>query len=288
MTGKIIDQVIWSKDRPMQLDLLLRSFLKFAWHKMPGTTYVLYSYSADEYGGGYNIVKDRFSSINHIVFIREEKFDRNLKSILRESTAEFVLGNSDDNVFINPLVSPPVWEGCNVVAFSLRLHPGVTYCQPAGLCIKKPYMYGTDVRAWKWEACNRLGCWGYPHACDSNVYRREYWYDLIKKARFKSPAPMEIYMDEHRDGAPPYMLCFNKPVLINICNNRVQDTVNECGSITAQRLNGLWLEGKQINLESLIGLTANQCHVIKEYDYEDRAGRQRICAHQESDVLLWI
>lgn len=268
----IIDQIIWSKDRPMQLDLLLRSSAKF----FPGIrrTYVIWHATTQEYAYGYGWAFEVVNEIMSLRTIPQLLFKYDVLEILGRSDADYFLGNSDDNVFVAPV---PEFNDLrkDEIALSLRLNPTVNYCQPASLAIKPPSEWTFDndrgVMSWDWTKCDPRGCWGYPEPCDSNIYRRQWWIEQLKDAKFSKPAEMEVWMNTHRDGAKPFMRCFHESKLLNICANRIQDgSTNPAGSYDPAELCRMYLAGKRIALEPTIAkLPRTQCHSMSEYVFEE-------------------
>lgn len=268
----MIDTIIWSRDRACQLDLLLRSQQRF----MPfiHRTYVIWRATGPKFAAAYQGLISRFNGIS---FIEEGDFGRDLREILDRVEAPLILGNSDDNVFINPVPDVIGAEhfGRSIAAFSLRLNPGVTFCQPAGLSLTPPEfmslgMDGGALQVWDWTKSDPRGCWGYPHPIDSNIYARGVLRSLIAWGQFHNPRTCELWMDQHRRKDRPHMMCFPETKLVNICNNRVQDgSVNPAGEQSVDFLNEIYLSGKQIRLEPFIGMPVTQCHVVKDYEFEE-------------------
>jgi hypothetical protein len=300
----MIDQIIWSKNRPAQLDLLLRSQKEFA--TGIESTLVLYSANGGIFRKGY----DRCRHLHpEIMWLRETDFRGQILRAMTTFTNEMLLGNSDDNVWINPVDLSDVCLEPWVVALSLRLNPHVNLCQPASLAMEPPRLLidvegppagyqelssiarsentrvglyvgdQAEIRArgpfpgmiWRWDICDPRGCWGYPQPCDSNVYRRKWWQDLLARADFRNPGTMEDYMNTHRDKLRRYMRCFDRSKITNICNNRVQSTStcpSSCGWEPEVLAREFVIGGKQISLAPFRHLQSKQCHQSLEFIWE--------------------
>lgn len=268
--------VVWSKDRPAQLDLLLRSSAKF--FRSLGHTFVLYKATSEAFFAGYQKCIARHAS-DTVRFEREESSF--LRPILRDvqHASKYILGNSDDNVFVEEVRGEDLAPlGDDEVALSLRLNPRVNYCQPAKLAIDHPDFapsIGPGHR-WRWTAADPAGCWGYPHPCDSNVYRSDYLFMLLLTAsgayRITNPTSMEVGMELSRELAYPYpyMRCLGRSKLVSIANNTTS-TTSPCPSAgeSLAEMNERWMGGEELLLEPLIaGLGATtQCHVIRPYEW---------------------
>ena len=131
----MIDIIIWSKNRAAQLDLLLRSIRDN--FKDAGTIFVLYHATTEEFVQGY----EKLISENkgQIVYIRQSSFDSDIKLILDKMFSQYILGISDDNVFIKPVNMPDDFKlEDDETAFSLRLGNHHNYCLTADLPMEIP------------------------------------------------------------------------------------------------------------------------------------------------------
>lgn len=259
-----VSQIIWSKNRAMQLDALLRSSVKNAGIENKNT-YIVYDYSDDIYGQGYDLAMSRFR--DYAYFIKQRDFKKDIIDVLNIVNTKYVLGNSDDNIFINPAEFYGMQEGDH--AYSLRLYPGIVYCNPAKLTMKTPDFIYRDYTycKWDWTQCNPRGCWGYPNSCDSNIYRTEEFLDNIKKAEFNNPSNLEAWLNDHR----PFkciMVCNKKPSLISIENNVVSSTsTNESVGWNIEELNKKLLNGYIIDSEKFYGIKKYSCHIKENYEF---------------------
>jgi hypothetical protein len=271
-----IDMIVWSKDRPAQLDLLLRSAAKF--FRPLGDTFVLYKATSEAIFAGYQKCIGRHNS-NTVRFEREgTSFLRPIVRVIPHG-AKYVLGNSDDNVFVDEVAAEEMAIlRDDEVALSLRLNPQVSYCQPAQLKIECPEFASTILPGyrWRWTDSDPAGCWGYPHPCDSNVYRSDYLYKLLLTAstetRIVNPTSMEVGMNLSRHMAAhyPYMRCLEHSKLVSIANNTTS-TTSACPSAgeSLLEMNERWMDGEELLLEPLIeGLSkTTQCHVTRPYEW---------------------
>ena len=262
--------VIWSKDRPMQLDALLTSTEMF--FKNIDNIYILYNCSNDQFKQGYSkLMHKRF--ILNIAWFKEISFNKDIKRILKSINTEYVFGNSDDNIFIRDVDFGhlPFDYGDDIAAFSLRLGRGLSHCQPAHLDMAEPdYIFSGNKKyiKWDWVKGDKRVCYYYPHPVDSNIYKTEYLHNLIKDAEFDNPYHMELYMDNHRLDDKPYMLAFDKPRLLSIANNEIgQGGQNTAGTQSVEKLNEMYLDGWVIDPSNLYGIETNACHRIIPYKF---------------------
>jgi len=258
-----IDMIVWTRNRPLQLDLLLRSAKKY-FHQM-GRCFVIKKSTSTIEDILYDNVRRQNDWAN---FITETNFRNDILSCLLKCSS-LALGNSDDNVFISDVPDIELME--HSAAFSLRLYPGISHCAPAKLAISHPMLRSLihGKYWWDWRDADPAGCWGYPHPCDSNVYRTPYWISLLNGLHFKNPGTMEDAMNKRRFSPYYLMQCAGSPSLINISNNRVQDT-SQCpaGGVGTDELIDIMRSGKRISLDTPIP-PADRCHVVLDYEYED-------------------
>lgn len=303
----MIDQIIWSKNRPAQLDLLLRSQKEYV--TGIASTLVLYSAQGEIFRKGYECAQKLHPDV---MWLKETDFRQQLVRGMQSFSNDHLLGNSDDNVWTSQVDLTGIKFEPWVVALSLRLNPSVNYCQPAGLQMKPPTFYvdsesidppvagyqcvseaargGLTLNAlergasdeikengpfpgmmFRWSSSDPRGCWGYPQPCDSNVYPRKWWIDLISRAQFHNPGSLEDWMNTHRDISKPYMRCYDRSKLVNICNNRVQ-TTSTCPSGTGwepEILARNFLDKRRISMDPFRNLNPMQCHTSLPFIWED-------------------
>lgn len=265
-----IGMVIFSKDRAMQLDLLLRS-IKANAQSFSNKATVVYLATSYDSSRCYQHVINKHSDF--FSFMRESDFASNVIEVVERAENQYILFNSDDNVFIGKM--PNIVEtdfADDICAISLRLHPGVNVCQPASLDIKPPQMAigpDTETITWDWTEFDPRGCWGYPHAIDSNVYRKDEILPVLKSGDFHNPTGAEIHLNNNRPSKTK-MLCYVKPTIVNIPANIVSgNSANPVKGPTTKELDQLYLDGLQIK-DVRIKENLNACHVYIPFEYEER------------------
>jgi hypothetical protein len=271
----MIDTLIWSKDRAMQLDLLLRSQLEC----FPGVnaTEIVYATSTPDFECGYKKLIEKWQN-KDISFRKQGVFKDNVLDVLSCFQSTLVLGNSDDNVFISEIPDKNYALDENTAALSLRLNPNVNFCHPANLPLQPPvfgpnstfmFQYGERIYEWDWTTCDPRGCWGYPHPCDSNLYRLDDWIELLQGGAFHNPCSMELWMNRNRPSNKPKMQCFSKTKLVSVSNNRIDQggSNNPHGDETQETLNAKWLDDWVIDYGLFRDLQVSQCHIVKPYTF---------------------
>jgi hypothetical protein len=262
------DCIIWSKNRPAQLDCLLRSIKKY--FNDVGNIFIIYTSTTSEFNSGYNkcVLKEYGLNTN---FIGEKDFNSDFKDILNNKImTKYFLGISDDNVFIHNTNLPATFElQENEIAFSLRLSNNATFCQPRNLDQKVPiFEYKeNNIIKWNWVNEGQMSDYGYPLPIDSNIYRTDFIRNCLNNVQFNTPAEAEVYLDHHcKDYSKPFMRSFTDCKLVSICANSVyQGYQNINMGISLEELNNKWLSGLQIKLPEV---NPNACHIFYTYNFE--------------------
>jgi hypothetical protein len=261
----MIDIIIFSKDRACQLDALLRSIdNKF---EIDHTITVLYKYSNENFRLGYNKLIDKFTQIK---FVNETIFRENLFKVLKTCNNKLISFLVDDIIMTETLDEinfiNDFYNNNDILSISLRLGKNTNYCYAMNIPMEIPNLANN---IWSWHQYMCRGDWGYPMSVDGNIYRKDEFIKYIQNISFEHPCKMEAHMT----GNPinkPLMMCFNKSKLINVPLNRVVSWNNRCmnSDLTAEKLNELYLSGKQINIEKIFGINNNSCHYEVQLELE--------------------
>lgn len=263
-----VTQIISSKDRPAQCDLLIRSTLeKFSACK---NIFVIWKASNNDFLEGYNRLVKKYDDYN-IGFFIEREFRSDLISLVIASEDDYILMNSDDNVFCHTIGYLPEKLLDNQIAFSLRLGMGINYCLPAKLEMVEPEyhrVYGNYI-IWDWTKCDPRTCYGYPQPYDSNIYHKDWLFKKLQSGKFTNPYTLENFMNNNRDIEKRYMIAFKQPKLISIMANTTgqNDNPNMQGDgQSVAELNDKWLNGYQISMPEIEENI--QCHIYGKYEFE--------------------
>jgi hypothetical protein len=255
--------IVFSKDRACQLELLLRSLKE----QCPGwrdwSVQVLYTASTGAFEAGYRQVMGAHPEIG---YTRETVFKDDLVTVVREHPAsEYVMFLVDDLVFKNPFPvsseeSAYFEANGDVLCLSLRMGPHLVRCYPRGnRPAAVPAFDHRTLCVWQWPGCE--GDWGYPMSLDGHVYRRMLVETYLKHLPFTNPNTLEGLMSSNVPRQIPRMICFRESIVMNLPLNRVQNTIeNIHGSVSAESLNNVFLEGKQISLAPLRGFRNRSAH----------------------------
>jgi hypothetical protein len=266
---------ILSKDRPLQLDGLLRSM-----HAMVGSTIstvVLYTASSDRYLSAYAQVFERHKNAQLDVVL-EQDFKSDVLGIITTQQAKRVAFLVDDQVFIAPVNLKEIFAvNPNHATYSMRLGKRITCCQPLGMESGHPPFLQlpglpSDWLAWHWV--KGKGDWRGANCLDGNVLSRE----MVLKAfehplasRIQGPQTLEMALSESGISTP-VGICSVEPQVINLAINRVSTERYRYphGSCSALTLLEGWESGYQLSLRLIPYLDANSCHIVCDIPLERR------------------
>ena len=247
--------VVFSKDRPAQLDLLLRSIERFV--PRAAHTAVVYTAAEELHDRGYAEVRGAHPWAEWV----DEREAGGFKAATLRLVAEagdrigFLV---DDIVFTHPLAldgAPLAALDADpeVLCCSLRLDPGKTYCYALDQPMAPP-----PATTWHWEGME--GDWGYPMSLDGHIFRTAQIAPLLERLTYRNPNELEAALAE-APLALPKVTCFDVARIVNVPDNRVQDTApNRHGGGSAARFTPALLAGRRLDLEPFVGLAVPSVH----------------------------
>ncbi len=257
-------RIIFSRDRPAQLDLLLRSIYE---GMTPGKIGLIAYASTDEFEQGYWQVLQRLGA-ESMLTLRENDFNSQLRVALDEAD-EYVTFFCDDDVLIRRVIDyeslfPEMQEFLTV---SLRLGRENTQ-------MRWP---GDEAGVWEWKDLPRHD-FGFPASIDGHTFHTEDVLEMIGDDVIENPTMLETVMALRVEGLAerrPLMCCFGQQKLVGVPVNRVSPS---SGVVHGQQfpqsteeLNARWLAGEQIKLlgpDDFPGL--GKCHQEVQYKWQYR------------------
>jgi hypothetical protein len=271
---KGIVAIIFSKDRAMQLYLLIESIQLNI--KGLSELYIIYNISNEENRISYQILKDLCKEIDYIKFIKEDNFRDTLIKLLNKIEYDKLMFLVDDNVIIQRInLSSFNDVYLNNMIVSLRLGINIEYSYTTDEKIKRPDFSQTyfinNFIEFSWT--KGTGEWADPCSLDGNIYETSLIQAITSLISFKAP---NSYESELKNFDTIFFasnaLCMPIPILKNIAVNRVQNEFkNRSGEISHEYLNEKWRNGFKIDLKSLNDLkTFNSTHLLTEFKYIER------------------
>lgn len=265
----MINATIFSKDRPCQIDLLLRSLKLYyvGWKEDVPT--IIYKHTDETSRLGYDIVKAQHPEFKYVC---QNESQLPFKTLVENSiniNNTYTMFFVDDQVFKDTFILDcPEFlkfiEDQDILSLSLRLCPRMDYCYPIDRHLPTPSFL--PDRSWYWRQSH--GDWQYPLSLDSDVLRTKEVLPLIKEVQFTDPNSFEGQLSM-RPLPNNRMICFQESKVFNVPANRVQNTsLNRHGNIPVQGLNELFLQGKRISLKNLTNIQNRAPHHEVEFILE--------------------
>lgn len=256
--------VVFSKDRPMQLYALLKSYAKNVENPVP--LVILYNASSNKYEEAYSEVSLLLRDLEY-TFVRENKFKESLVDILDGINQEKIFFLVDDIVFTEKLdMEDFVCVDSHKEIASMRLGNNLSFAYTANKMQPLPELehnkntHQSKKLKWKWSN----GCydWGYPLSVDGNLFITKEVRAMIKIAEFKAPNSLEKSMQWFNSGfLERYGVCYAKSKIINIPFNKVQsENCNIAGEVSSRKLLQLWEQGYELDLEKYYGIINISAH----------------------------
>ena len=233
-----IVSIIFSRNRAMQLELLLRNL------NIPSS--ILYTYDEGFLLGYEKLMKMHLS----FEFIKETNFKLQLVENIRNS--KYVMFMVDDDVMLESFEEncPQFTEfksNSDIISLSLNLCPRYRYRN-------LPTM---DHNKWEWRPYSKrakgytLRIWGHPMTCTSHVFRTEDIIPIIESNDITNPNYLEHALVANEDNIKrSLMMCFDNPKTINNGVNQVQTSFpSRTLNISPEELEHKFLNGERLSLD---------------------------------------
>lgn len=265
--------IIFSKDRPLQLDLTLTTNKKHCLEGNIRNEFVIYKANDERYEKAYQQVAREHPAVQ---FIKEDNFKLDLlESIKRRKYVMFLV---DDCIFtrkysFNKIVS--LLDICDgVLGFSLRLGYNTKICYPIRAENDIPYiqMLGTNIGAFSWRQAG-LGDFSYPLEVSSSVYRVEDIKPLLENLAYNTPNSLEWVLSNSVTSFNhlQFLLCYEtSPAFCNPINRVQTENNNRVGvnpKYSIENLITLYEAGYRIDPKIFDGFTSNGCHQEADIDF---------------------
>lgn len=269
----MINLIIFSKDRPIQLHLLLESIKINAENVF--NTNIIYTSSNDEYEKGYELLKQR-NVINNINWVKQSNdFKQYLLNLLNNEKFEYSCFGTDDGIifkkFDENIITKTFNEEKNLFTFSLRLGLNVNYCYTMDAGNKVIPVYQDD-NIIKWEWIKHYTDFGYPLSVDFHVFNTKEISKLARKISFENPNIFEAGLQIFNNYPKEIMASFKHSVLVNSPNNMVNTTFDNRNGLkykyNVKELNNKYLSGEIIDFDKLDFSGVIGCHQEMEMGFK--------------------
>jgi hypothetical protein len=260
--------VVFSKDRAMQLDGTLRSFidgLDEAGEPHPPIR-VLFTTSSAGDEDSYRTLANEYREID---FIREDDFKAQLLGTVRDFT--HVLFLVDDNIFIRPCALSRYLDSLKTnplaIGYSLRLGKNTEYCYALDKNQRSPEFsrVSDETLMYRWSGAQYD--FGYPLEVSSSLYRVADIWPLLDQLPYRHPNSLEAMMAQFASqfaSIRPDLLCSTESRTFCAPINRVQDVfvnrAGECHGRTAAELLLLFQNGYRLDTRQYRDFSPRGCH----------------------------
>lgn len=261
----LITSIIFSKDRPAQLDLCLNSIKK----NFPDSKHniVIYNNSQD-FADSYRTVQKEHSDV--LFWPQGPSLFKDTYAAIASAKYDHVCFFTDDDICFAEVPSIPyeaIFTESYVTCVSLRL--GLNICQRShegdvsSDKVGEHYING-DIISWPRTSYLYGSYWSYSLSVDGHIFRKQDMANMIDElcyleSRYKwghTPNVLESELQRFWTTSPNFMIAPKSSVVVNSPNNRVQEShpENRAGDSYAADsyfLLGKYLSGQRIKLEYL-------------------------------------
>lgn len=265
-------KILFSKDRPLQLDLVLKSLYLNCEEKDTKTS-CIYKVST-EYVSSYAKLKEEWPQVN---FVEQTNFKSQFEKLVGES--KYTLLAVDDSIFIEPFKMGDIEKiDDDILGISYRLGMNCTYCYPA---YRSQFLPKIDKTIGELLVCNWAksdGDFGYPFEVSSSIYRSS---DILDAAQtfnnfeINNPNDLEYVLSIYsqyfflKTGKKLDLAFYKKSKAFSVPLNKVQNVavLNRAGNkdkYTPASLLKMYNSGIRLDAEKWKGFTPNACHMEVE------------------------
>lgn len=263
----LVDLVVFSKDRPMQLYALLESCDKYITGLDKST--VIYCSTTLAFDTAYAEV---VATYPHVRFIKQSAAPRaDFKKLTLEAVfsgaAPYIIFAVDDIVVIDVVKLSEcvkLLERQKAYAFYLRLGLDITESYSERRVTGLPVIKAVADDIYTWKFATGIGDWGYPNTVDMTLYRKRDIKKMLQNLQYSTPNTLEgSWAGRAHEKKKLYGLCYKSSKIINMPLNLVQSDCNNrhAGSIDVQTLLEKFNQGFKIDIEALHMLPHKAPHV---------------------------
>jgi glycosyltransferase involved in cell wall biosynthesis len=265
MSGKTIG-LVFSKDRPLQLDATLRSLALHCADSESIEMHVLWKATDNMQLALYYEVRAAYPAVS---FTRETGFAADVRRLVRD--AEYVMFVVDDTLFVRDFTISDVTDALEAdsaaLAFSLRLGSNTTYCYPQDRPQPLPEFSSprSGILAWHWPSAEMD--FGYPLELSSSVYRMADVVGLITGLRYHNPNTMESAMAAvalRFQQSMPRLMSFEPSAAfcapLNLVQTAWPNRVSTNPQYSAAALAQMFDRGQRIDVGAYSGMVSISCH----------------------------
>lgn len=266
----LLNAIVFSKDRPMQLHLLLESILA-NFDVEDFKLNILYKASNDEYNRGYNTVRDLFPQFT---YKKEESFKEDVLSFFNDS--EYTVFFTDDDIIYKHIKITKdemqnIFSFSDAICFSLRLGLNTTNCYTMQRLNKlenyKTHSFYHDINLIEpiisWKVSDGTNDYAYPMSVDGHIFKTAPIKYLCQVLEYTNPNLFEGFLSKAATN-DMIIASYEHSKLVNSPINRVQETFQNLSGLkykyTSEDLNEMYLDGVTLDFKKMNFEEINGCH----------------------------
>ena len=246
------DLIIFSYDRPLQLNALLSSLETYVSNL--GTIYLICRMSDALYEQAYKQVLALFPNVVLLKQGKEPKKDfkpLTLKAF-NESTSPYVLFTTDDLIvkdYVDIKQCINVLNASDAYGFYLRMGTNITFSYNQNIPLSAPKLTTIEPGILSWNFADGKSYWGYPNSLDMALFKKTTIEKDLHTLMYYSPNVLESRWSRIADKSKN-ALCFKNSKAFNIPLNLVQeDWYNKNEALfTTPELLDMWNQGLMMNI----------------------------------------
>jgi hypothetical protein len=268
--------VMFSKDRPLQLNALISSY-KFFIKDAPKIS-ITYGSSNERFKKSYLEVLERHRDIiEHIDYREDHQFQQSFLSIVDKVKTKSIFFLVDDNIFTREITISELanYDLASHIP-SLRMHEKLEWCYNRFVRQKLPPFYDDltqDKTHFSWLYSEGECDWNYPLSLDGHIFDTEEMKIILHHIEFNSPNSLELGMQLFNDTFKKRKgVSFKKPVIVNVPCNRIQDEIDNPYAQTYHQdeLLEKWEQGLEIDFKKISHLINKSAHQSIKFDFISR------------------
>lgn len=223
-----VDLVIFTFDRPMQLEALLLSVQKYI--KGIESISCICRTTNTDYKKAYEQVFALFPALR-VVYQSNKPyadFKPSLLSLTYDSLAPYVIYAVDDIIvkdYVDLTYCVDILRKTNAYGFYLRLGKNITECYTENRITPPPPLAPIEEAVYSWRFAEGAGDWAYPNTVDMTLFKKDDIKDMLLKLNYWSPNSLESAWSIQADLAKKGV-CFESSKIVNLPLNLVQNFCN--------------------------------------------------------------
>jgi len=301
--AKMISNIVFTKNRPLQLEAYLASLYRHLPEELI-QTYIVYK--ADRFGEQYAELFHRFS---RCFVIKEQDFYRDFMNLIEQIDTKYILFGTDDVVYYDSVNFAVIDETFSkftkeIFGFSLKLHPQSLRMENE--IIVETVINGENIYYVNWKNAKSRNA-KYPFELDSTLYRTTLVREIITHIAAERPVLKKVFQEgslqvkilshiismknflasmetfhcpntlegygyrwckTHKSKMPEFLyfqkLCASA-IQVNIVNTSVNNPTDGSSEHTIEALNEKYKQGFRFDIEAIERNRPKATHVGREY-----------------------